>query len=462
LPIVRIRPINIARPQLGFWNIALSQAISRCFNLSIARKTNNVNSGSAARLAQTEADPAALQNAQRGTVTALHPLTVLIVVPTLQAGAAEAGAVDLVKILTSAGHKAIVLSRGGRLEPQVKEAGGEFIYADVASKNPAVMARNVAAISRIVRSRGCDIIHAHGRAPAWSAFIASKLTRVPFVTSWYKGFREQNALKRFYNSVMARGDRIIAVSDQLAELISERYQVPTARIEVVPACIDLAQFDPAAISAERAEAMRRAFGVTARDKVIFVVGRMLRRKGHHVAVRAARRLKEMGLKDFVFVFAGEDEGHSRYTGDLWDEIAAKDLTSVARLIGPVDDMPAAYAVSSVVVSAAIQAEGLQRSILEAQAMERPVIVSDLGAGPDAVQSPPMVSEDRMTGLRFSTGDDAALAAALVRLFSMSPQQQRAIGQRGRNWVAGHFNRPAVADLTLRLYLGLASAKKPLR
>ncbi len=109
-----------------------------------------------------------------------------------------------------------------------------------------------------------------------------------------------------------------------------------------------------------------------------------------------------------------------------------------RLIGPVDDMPAAYAVSSVVVSAAIQAEGLQRAILEAQAMERPVIVSDLGAGPDVVLSPPMVSEDRMTGLRFSAGDDAALAAALVRLFSMPAEQQRAIGQRGRDWVTGAF------------------------
>jgi glycosyltransferase involved in cell wall biosynthesis len=389
-------------------------------------------------------------------------LTVLIVVPTLQAGAAEAGAVDLVKILTSAGHNALVMSRGGRLEPQVKEAGGEFIYADVASKNPAIMARNVAAISRIVRSRKCDIIHAHGRAPAWSAFFASKLTRVPFVTSWYKGFREQNSLKRLYNSVMARGDRIIAVSDQLAELISERYHVPTGQIEVVPASIDLVHFDPAEISAERADTMRRTFGVSPTDKVILVVGRMLRRKGHHVAVRAAQRLKEMGLKDFVFVFVGEDEGRSRYTGDLWDEVSANDLTSVVRLIGPVDDMPAAYAIATVVVSAAIQAEGLQRAILEAQAMERPVVVSDLGAGPEAVLAPPAVPEDRMTGLRYSAGDDAALTAALVRLFSMPAEQQRAIGQRGRNWVLGHFNRPAVTDLTLRLYSGLAPAKKPSR
>lgn len=418
-----------------------------------------MNSGSAARRMDNSAHELAFSSAQTpGVVTTLHPLTVLIVVPTLQAGAAEMGAVDLVRILTSAGHRAIVISRGGRLEPRVAATGAELIYADVASKNPAIMVRNAAIISRIVRSRKCDIIHVHGRAPAWSALVASKLTRVPFVTSWYKGFREQNSLKRLYNSVMARGDRIFTVSDQLAEMISERYRVPSSRIDVVPTSVDLALFDPALMSPDRLEETRRIFGVTASDKVILVVGRMLRRKGHHVALQAARRLKDMGLKDFAFVFVGENGGGSRYAGEIWDQVLANDLTDVIRLIGPVDDMPAAYAAASVVVSAAIQAEGLQRMILEAQAMERPVVVSDLGAGPDAVLAPPIVSEDRMTGLRFSAGDDSALAAALIRLFSMPVAQQAAIGLRGRHWVIEHFSQPAVSDLTLRLYSGLARGK----
>jgi glycosyltransferase involved in cell wall biosynthesis len=166
----------------------------------------------------------------------------------------------------------------------------------------------------------------------------------------------------------------------------------------------------------------------------------------------------MGLKDFIFVFVGEDQGHSHYTGELWDEVLANDLAGVVRLIGPVDDMPAAYAAASVVVSAAIQAEGLPRTILEAQAMERPVVVSDLGAGPEVVLAPPAVAEDRMTGLRFSAGDDSALAAALIRLFSMPAAQQAAIGPRGRQWVTSHFNQPAVVDLTLKLYAGLARNK----
>lgn len=414
---------------------------------------------SAARKMQPSGDQTEQASAPgRNVVTPLRPLTVLVVVPTLQAGAAEMGAVDLVRILTAAGHRAIVMTRGGRLETRVTDAGGELIHVDVASKNPAIMARNAAAIARIVRERKCDIIHALGRAPAWSAYIASKLTRAPFVTSWYKGFREQNALKRFYNSVMARGDRIVTVSDQLAEMISERYRVPAERIDVVPASVDLALFDPARMSADRLDAMRRTFGVTPADKVVLVVGRMLRRKGHHVAVRAARRLKDMGVKDFVFVFVGENEGNSRYTGEIWDQVLANDLAEVVRLIGPVDDMPAAYAAASVVVSAAIQAEGLQRMILEAQAMERPVIVSDLGAGPEAVLAPPAVPEDRMTGLRFSAGDDGALAAALIRLFSMPQAQQAAIGVRGRQWVVGHFNQPAVTDLTLELYSGLVRGR----
>jgi glycosyltransferase involved in cell wall biosynthesis len=168
-------------------------------------------------------------------------------------------------------------------------------------------------------------------------------------------------------------------------------------------------------------------------------------------VRAARRLKDMGMKDFLCVFVGEDHGHTRYTGELWDLVLATDTIDVIRMAAPVYDMPAAYAVASVVVSAAVQPEGLQRAILEAQAMARPVVVSDLAAGPEVVLTPPAVPEDRITGLRFAAGDDAALTAALLRLFAMPEAARRATGLRGQDWVRGHFNAGLVAEQTLRLY-----------
>jgi len=93
-------------------------------------------------------------------------------------------------------------------------------------------------------------------------------------------------------------------------------------------------------------------------------------------------------------------------------------------------------------------------------MAWPVVVSDLSAGPDVVLAPPAVPEDRMTGLRFSSGDAAALAAALIRLFSLLESARTAIGGRGRAWVAANFNAAAVTAATLKLYADLARQRRP--
>ena len=239
-------------------------------------------------------------------------------------------------------------------------------------------------------------------APAPGAPLSPRALRgIPFVTSWYKGFREQNIFKHLYNGIMARGDRVIAVSEQIAQLINDRYGTPWERIAVVPCSIDFERFDPAQCRERARRGGARAWGVKPDTKVILIVGRILRRKGHHVVVQAVRRLKDMGLKDFLCVFVGEDRGRTHYTGELWDLVLATGTMDVIRMAAPVSDMPAAYAAAYVVVSAAVQPEGVQRAILEAQAMARPVIVSDLAAGPDVVLTSPAVPESRITGLRFA-------------------------------------------------------------
>ncbi len=384
-------------------------------------------------------------------------LTVLQVVPTLDSGAADSGALDAVRCLMRAGHRAVVVSHGGRREIDVTVAGGELRLMNVASANPLVVLGNALRLARLVRGARCDIVHAHGRAAAWSAYLAARLTHVPLVTSWYKGFREQNVFKRLYNGVMARGDRVIAVGDQIAELISDRHHAARDRVVVVPASVDVEAFDPERVAPAEIEAVRRAWGVKPGARVVLVLGRMLRRKGHHVVINAIARLKARGLKDFVCVFIGEDNGRSRYVGELWDLVMATETTDVVRLPAPVHDLRAAYAAASVAVSAALQPEGVQRSALEVQAMQIPLVVSDLAAGPDVVLSPPHVPEDRMTGLRVPAGDDAALAAALLRMFSYPEPVRRLIGARGRAWVAAHFDAGAAGAQVLALYTTLARA-----
>ncbi|MGA9454430.1 MAG: glycosyltransferase [Pseudolabrys sp.] len=390
---------------------------------------------------------------ERTAQTALG--SVLVVTPTLDVGAADAGAVELVRILASAGFRIIVVSRAGRLVADVTAAGGEFVPLDVSSNNPFLMLRNAIKLTRMARDRQCRVIHAFGRAGAWSAFIAARLCQIPLVTSCYKGFREQNIFKHFYNSIMARADHVIASSEQIAQLINDRYGTPWNNIAVISCSIDLDRFDPDKVTRERIDAIRSAWGVKRETKVILITGRILRRKGHHVVVKAVKRLKEMGLKDFLCVFVGEDRGRTRYTGELWDLVLSTGTMDVIRMAAPVADMPAAFAAASVVVSAAIQPEGVQRAILEGQAMARPVIVSDLGAGADVVLTAPAVPESRIAGFRFQAGDDAELAAALLRLFSMPEPNRATIGRRGRDWVLGHFNTAIVTEQTLRLYRDVA-------
>ena len=385
---------------------------------------------------------------------AARAMVVLIVVPTLEAGAADEGAVDLARILRASGHQAVVVSNGGRLEPGLAASGAETMRIDVASRSPLAILYNAFILKRVIAQRRCAIVHALARAPAWSALIAARMAGVPFVTTWYNGFREQNIFKRFYNSVMARGERVIAVSDQIADAIAARYRGASGRIVVVPSRFDFGAFDPALVTPQRIAAVRSGWDLGKDTRAIVVIGRILRRKGHHVAVRAARRLKDMGLRNFTFVFVGEDAGRSSYAGELWDLVLATQTSDVIRIVGPPDDLPAAYSAATAVVSPAIQLEGSERSVIEAMAMARPVIASDLAAGPETVLAPPGVAEDRMTGLTFKSGDDRELAAALIRLLSAPDSVRQAVGRRGRERVAAQFAPEEGAAQMLALYAEL--------
>jgi glycosyltransferase involved in cell wall biosynthesis len=406
-------------------------------------------------LLDERADFAGASSGPLAPALARRPLTVMIAVPTLETGAADEGAIDLARTLTAAGHRALVVSGGGRMEDALADCGAQLVRLDMASINPIVMARNAFVLARLIRQRHCGVVHALARAPGWSAYAAARMTGVPFLTTWYGGFRDQNVFKHAYNSVMARGEQVIAMSDQIADVISERHRVAAERIAVIPSHIDISRFDPARIASERVDAVRAAWGVGPGTRVIMVVGRILRRKGHHVIVRAARRLKDMGLRDFAFVLVGEDNGRSSYSGELWDMVMATKTTDVIRIAGPAADEPAAYMAASAVISAAIQLESPQRSLLEAMAMARPVIVSDLAAGSDTVLAPPAVTEDRMTGWRFRSGDDAELAATLIRLLSASESTRLAVGRRGRERVKSLFASQAAPDQMLAVYTEIA-------
>ena len=377
--------------------------------------------------------------------------TILQIIPRLDTGGAERTTVEIAQTIVSAGGRAIVVSDGGRMLPQVAKVGGEVIELRAASKNPAVMTGNGLALRRIIRTEKVDLIHARSRAPAWSALMAARMTGIPFVTTYHGAYAESGALKRTYNSVMARGDVVIANSRYTADLIRNRYGTPEDRIRVIHRGLD-DQFDPQRVSPEKIAQMRAAWGVRPDQRVVLNAGRLTQWKGQGVLIAAAGLLAERkDLGDWIVILAGDDQGRTGYSDGLRQQITSLGLQDRVKLIGHVDDMPTAYMAAHLSVVASTGAEAFGRAAAEAEAMSCPILATDIGAAPETVRAEPKVGPEEITGWLVPPGDAEALARCLDAALRLSEAERTAIGQRARAYVMERFTLTAMQQATLKVY-----------
>jgi len=377
--------------------------------------------------------------------------TVLQIVPELHTGGAERTAVDVAARLVDEGWRAIVLSEGGRLVDELKATGAEHVDFPARTKNPLRLRANATAIAAMVREESVDIIHARSRAPAWSAYWAARRTGVPFVTTYHGAYNQKSRLKGFYNSVMARGDVVIANSGYTAELIRTRHPFADGRIVTIHRGTDLAAFADPGISA-RAAALRRQWGVADGARVILQLARITGWKGQAVVIDAQAQLK--GHADCVAVLAGDAQGREDYVASLRARIAGLGLDGRVLLPGHCADVPAAMEAADIVVVASVEPEAFGRAAVEAQAAGRPVIVSELGAVGETVATPPTVADDARTGWKVPPGDPAALAQALAAALDLDADERAALGDRARAHVRSAFSLEAMTDRTMAVYRDL--------
>lgn len=378
--------------------------------------------------------------------------TILQIIPALDTGGAELSAVEIATAIVAGGGRAIVVTGGGRLAARIIEAGGEIIPFPAATKNPAQMMMNARALAAIIRREHVDLVHARSRAPAWTALSAARATKRPFITTYHGAYNESGPLKRAYNSVMARGDVVIANSDYTASLVQSRYGTPKDRIRVIHRGVDQSTFDPAQIAPERLVKLQAAWNVAPGQRVILQAARLTKWKGQSVVIDAlAQLIKANPATNIAAVFAGDDQGRTAYSDDLKRQITALGLDSRVRLVGHVDDMPAAYALATVSIIASIEPEAFGRTAIEAQMMGCPVIATNIGAPPETVLAPPRTDAAHRTGWLVPPGDAAELTRALNDALSLSPSERDALTRRAHDHVARNFSLDAMKQATLRIY-----------
>lgn len=376
---------------------------------------------------------------------------VLQILPRLVTGGVERGTVDIAQALARAGWGAVVVSEGGPMVRELERAGAKHIALPVASKNPHVMWKNVDRLAAVISETGADIVHARSRAPAWSAEAAAKRAGRHFLTTFHGTYNlGPFALKRGYNAVMARGERVIAISQFIADHIHRIYGVGPERVRVIHRGVDFERFDPARVSPERMIQLARAWRLPDDMPVIMLPGRLTRWKGQSILIEAIARLAR---RDVRCLLVGSDQGRTGYHEELENLVKRKKLTDIVHIVGDCLDMPAAYMLSDVVVSASTDPEAFGRVIVEAQAMGRAVVAADHGGARETLI-------EGETGLLTPPGDPDALARALERALSLTSAQREAIAARAMEHVRVNFSREHMCAQTLALYAEILGRAAP--
>src|SRR4051794_1226633 len=369
-----------------------------------------------------------------------RPPAVLQVIPSLASGGAERGTVEIAAALVAAGWTAYVASSGGPMERQLARAGAHHIKLPLASKNPLVIGRNAGALQNILLRHRIDIVHARSRAPAWSALWAARAARRRFVTTFHNAYDTDLPLKRWYNSVMARGERVIAISQFVGEHAAGTYGIGPDRLRIIPRGVDLASFDPHRVRGDRVAALARQWRVPDDVKIVMLPGRLTRWKGGLDLIEAVAR---MGRRDLCVLLVGAEQ-RAGFRRELEAAIERHGLVGMFRIVDHCDDMPAAYMLSDVVVSASNEPEGFGRVIAEAQAMGRPVVATDHGGARETIVP-------GVTGWLAAPGDPTALAGAIGAALALEEAARSAFARRARSHIATGFTSELMCSRTIEVY-----------
>ena len=363
-------------------------------------------------------------------------LKVLQVIPKLGYGGAETGCFDIAHYLFENNCSSFLITNGGPLTKFINKKKVKYIRLPVNSKNPIIMLLNTILISVIVFFYNIDIIHARSRAPAWSCFLASKITRKKFVTTFHGTYNFKSKIKKFYNSIMLRSDLIIAGSNFIFSHIKENYKEylnNSKKFLVIFRGINIDYFDASTTLTEDEDKLFKSWNLEVEKKTILLPGRITEWKGHEMFIEAMNKINiQLGHKSFKAVILGSDQGRDLYKKKLIRLVEQYRMNDQIKFVDHCENMPLAYKISDLIVSTSIEPEAFGRIAVEAQSMEKPIIASNLGGSKETIVN-------NKTGILFDAGDSDDLSKKIIEFFNFDKSTIEQMGKEGRKNVSAKFN-----------------------
>jgi glycosyltransferase involved in cell wall biosynthesis len=363
-------------------------------------------------------------------------LKVLQVIPKLGYGGAETGCYDLAHYLPENNCSSYIVTSGGELLKFIDRKKVKVIKLPVHSKNPFLILFNSIALIFIILLNNISIVHARSRAPAWSCLLATKITRRKFVTTFHGTYNFKSPFKKFYNSVMVRSDLIIAGSNFIFSHINKNYSKYLKlkkKFLVIFRGINVDFFDSSTTLDNEENRLTSDWKVDKNKKTILMPGRLTTWKGQEIFIEALNLVnKELGYESFNAVILGSDQGRDIYFKKIKRLAEQYRLTSQLKFVEHSKNMPLAYKISDIVVSASIEPEAFGRVAVEAQSMKKPIIASDIGGSNETIV-------DNVTGFLFQSGNAEALSKKIVEVLQLDETRLKSIGIEGRKNIIKKFN-----------------------
>ena len=363
-------------------------------------------------------------------------LKVLQVIPKLGYGGAEIGCYDLAHYLYENDCSSYIVTSGGTLTKYINRKKVKLIRLPVQSKNPILILLNAIILTIIILILNINIVHARSRAPAWSCLIATKITGRKFVTTFHGTYNFKSNIKNFYNSVMLRSNLIIAGSNFIFSHINENYSKylkPEKKFLVIFRGINTDYYDPKKIKEKDEIQLISKWKINKEKKVILLPARLTAWKGHEIFLEALNKLKiNEPQKKFIAVILGSDQGRKIYKKRLIRLVEQYRLINDVIFIDNFELMPIAYKISDIVISSSIEPEAFGRVAVEAQAMEKPIIASNIGGSNETII-------DEKTGFLYSAGNSDLLSQKLSHIFDLNDETLKSMGIEGRKNVIKKFN-----------------------
>jgi glycosyltransferase involved in cell wall biosynthesis len=362
-------------------------------------------------------------------------LKVLQVIPKLGYGGAETGCYDLAHYLPENNCSSYIVTSGGELLKFVDQKKVKLIKLPVHSKNLILIFFNSIALIFIILFYNISIVHARSRAPAWSCLIATKITRRKFVTTFHGTYNFKNSIKKFYNSIMVRSNLVIAGSNFIFSHIKLNYSkyLKNKKFLVIFRGINVDYFDPSTTLEVEEKDLLSKWGLNKNKKLILMPGRLTSWKGQEVFIEALNLVnKELGHQSFYAVILGSDQGRNIYSKKIKRLAEQYRLTNQLKFVEHCKNMPLAYKVSDLVVSASIEPEAFGRVVIEAQSMEKPIIASNIGGSNETITN-------NGSGFLFESGNPESLSKKIIEVLNLDESRLKLMGIEGRKNIIKKFN-----------------------